>query len=400
MIERLQILLGDCRETLKTLPDESVQCCVSSPPYWGLRDYGTAEWAGGSDACSHEPTQEWIDKNFNANSGFGNGAKTQSAAAKTRWYKSDGSCPSCGACRTDSQIGLEQSPESYVSEMVSVFREVRRVMRKDGALWLNLGDSYASDIKGSGGPDSSSTLVGTKAENNGQRMKPFRCYHGLKPKDLIGIPWMVAFALRADGWWLRQEIIWAKPNPMPESVTDRCTKSHEHIFLLSKSPKYYFDSRAIAEPATSTDETERDRDGTRLNNTPGRTRMGGLKTNHYKTRNKRSVWNISTKPYKGAHFATFPPDLIEPCILAGCPKGGVVLDPFGGSGTTAQVAITHGRRVILCELNPEYIQLIHERCDPLLVPKFETPDLFEAVKLEEEVDAPIIEPSFYDLFLT
>jgi site-specific DNA-methyltransferase (adenine-specific) len=189
---------------------------------------------------------------------------------------------------------------------------------------------------------------------------------GLKPKNLIGIPWKVAFALQDDGWVLRQDIIWSKPNPMPESVRDRCTKSHEYIFLLSKSPKYYFDANSIKEPTVTKDNTNRDRDTTKLNNTPGRTKMAGLKTNNYDLRNKRSVWTVTPKPYKGAHFATFPPDLIEPCILAGSKAGDVVLDPFGGSGTTAGVALKHGRKAVLCELNPEYAGFVEDRVEKIV----------------------------------
>ena len=291
-----KILQGDCLTTLKSLDDCSVNTCVTSPPYFGLRDYGTT-----------------------------------------------------------SQIGLEDTPELFTSKLVEVFREVRRVLKQDGTLWLNLGDSYAGSGKGPAG----------NLKDSGERhlehiTKPYTDAT-LKPKDLIGIPWRVAFALQADGWYLRQDIIWSKPNPMPESVTDRCTKAHEYIFLLSKSRKYYFDNEAIKEPAHTTDKSNRNRDDTKLNNTPGRTRMAGLKTNHYTTKNKRSVWNVSTKPYKGAHFATFPADLIKPCILAGCPEGGTVLDPFGGSGTTAQVSLQNNRNAILCELNDDYIKLAEER---------------------------------------
>ncbi len=392
-----EIKIGDVLEKLREIDDEVVDTVVTSPPYYGLRDYGH-----------------------------------------------------------DAQIGLEETPEEFINRLVEVFREVRRVLKPSGTLWLNIGDSYASS-----GVD------------------------GLKPKDLIGIPWMLAFALRADGWYLRQDIIWSKSNPMPESVKDRCTKSHEYIFLLTKSNKYYYDHETIKEPAHTTDTSNRDRDNTKLNNTPGRTKMGGLKTNHYTTKNKRSVWdsedskygsieneakhrqgmhrergenlvahrpllpkqkefvdfirqtpksklieksnikastiehwyryddsgfsypsvedwntvssllegndvaeidrlmtyiewkyddiktsdtknkrsvwNVSCKPFKGAHFAVFPPELIEPCILAGSPKNGVVLDPFAGSGTTGGVAEKHGRNSILIELNPEFASLIPQR---------------------------------------
>jgi site-specific DNA-methyltransferase (adenine-specific) len=252
------------------------------------------------------------------------------------------------------EIGLEQTPDAYVAELVAVFREVRRVLRDDGTLWLNLGDSYAANRgyqveQTKGGPKHGPAQA---VSGRGQRAEDY----GLKPKDLIGIPWRVAFALQADGWYLRQDIIWHKPGPMPESVKDRCTKAHEYIFLLSKSERYWFDCDAIKEPAIYAGDNRgarRDsRRGTRCNSMSGKT---GL------YRNKRSVWTVTTKPYKGAHFATFPPDLIKPCILAGCPEGGTVLDPFGGSGTTGEVAERYGRNSILIELNPAYIELQKQR---------------------------------------
>lgn len=294
-----KIFHGDSLEILKTLEDESVQTCVTSPPYFGLRDYGM-----------------------------------------------------------EGQMGLEETSEAYVQAMVVLFREVRRVLKNAGTLWLNLGDSYASTKVG----NTNGTYGKVKQKNGVNENKRIRTIpEGLKPKDLIGIPWRVAFALQADGWYLRQDIIWSKPNPMPESVTDRCTKAHEYIFLLSKSSTYYFDNEAIKEPTVTRDEIIRDRDATRLNNTPGRTKMGGLVNNNYETRNKRSVWTVTTKPYKGAHFATFPTALIEPCILAGAPKDGIVLDPFFGSGTTGAVANALGRQYIGIELNPEYIKLAEKR---------------------------------------
>lgn len=244
----------------------------------------------------------------------------------------------CGAKRVDLQIGLEETPEQFVAKLVDVFREIRRVLKPDGTCWVNMGDSYAS--------------AGTK---------------GVKHKDLIGVPWMLAFALRADGWYLRQDIIWAKPNPMPEPVTDRCTKSHEHIFLLSKSPKYHFDHKAISEPWKQNPrdikravEKHPGYEGKHNEGYAGNVR-GQPVDDPSKGKNKRDVWTVPTHAYKGAHFATFPPNLIKPCILAGCRPGGVVIDPFGGSGTTAQVAIENGRNAILCELNPDYIRIINER---------------------------------------
>ncbi len=287
--ERYRLLLGDCLQSMGSLPDQSVNCCVTSPPYFGLRDYGV-----------------------------------------------------------DGQIGLEETPEQYVAKMVEVFREVRRVLRDDGALRLNLGDSYG------------------------------------KGKQLLGIPWRVAFALQADGWYLRQDIIWSKPNPMPESVRDRCTKSHEYIFLLTKSQRYYYDHDAIREPhtgeaakAVAIGYKEVGQRG--VNSSVRRGLTDGQATQFSKKghsgyfgadgkcllnplgKNKRSVWSVPTQSVKGAHFATFPPALIEPCILAGCPAGGTVLDIFGGSGTTAGVAVAHDRDAIICELNPEYGQLMPDR---------------------------------------
>jgi len=277
------------------------QMCVTSPPYFGLRDYGV-----------------------------------------------------------EGQIGLEQTPDEYVAAMVEVFRCVRDVLADDGTLWLNIGDSYAR----TGGTDrkvSDTAQVGS-TRNTLEQMSDRTSNAsamGLKHKDLIGIPWMLAFALRADGWYLRQDIIWHKPNPMPESVRDRCTKAHEYIFLLSKSEKYYFDSEAMKEPADP--KNHRDSRGIRRT-APGSTDHTGFKNGrHYETRNRRSVWSVATRPYKGAHFATFPPALIEPCILAGSRPGDTVLDPFMGSGTTAAVALQHGRKYLGCELNPEYGALQQER---------------------------------------
>jgi DNA modification methylase len=314
-----KIVFGDNRITMKQLIDEGVkvQMCVTSPPYYGLRDYGTGTWEGGDPNCSHKRDSKTSDKcitgHVNLEGAVGDGI-----------YKDV--CPRCNAKRKDLQIGLEQTPEDYIKEMVNVFRLVKDLLTDDGVIWVNIGDSYSSykDCKSIGqtlakGTNREDAHVLDKGNSPTRNTKMLKS-QGLKNKDLIGIPWMLAFALRADGWYLRQDIIWHKPNPMPESVTDRCTKSHEYIFLLSKSDKYFFDNEAIKEPATTTDNTNRNRDESRLNNTPGRTRMAGLKTNHYITKNKRSVWTVTTKPYKGAHFATFPKDLIEPCIKAGCPE--------------------------------------------------------------------------------
>lgn len=383
------IIQGDCLQTLKTFPDECVNCVVTSPPYWGLRDYGTATWEGGRAGCDHKGKPFATKANINRNCGTGDDVKN---SEDREFFKEV--CGKCGAKRIDQQLGLEKTPEEYVAKMVEIFREVRRVLRDDGTLWLNLGDSYWGG-KGQSGQGS--------AEYQEQRKdvsinKPYQHIGGskltrptdgkhsiIKPKDLVGIPWMVAFALRADGWYLRQDIIWAKPNPMPESVTDRCTKSHEYIFLMSKSAKYYFDGDAIKEKAVwdldghgTEARKERQLEGmksspTELKNGIRRRKFGANKqegtlrndTERYfeddGVRNKRSVWTVTTKPFSGAHFATFPEDLILPCILAGCPPGGTVLDPFMGAGTTALVAKKNGCNYVGCELNPKYIEIAEKR---------------------------------------
>jgi DNA modification methylase len=310
-----RIIPGDCIEGLRTLPDASVHCCVTSPPYWGLRDYGH-----------------------------------------------------------DGQIGLESTPEAYVARMVEVFREVRRVLREDGTCWVNLGDSYC----GGGGyaPDAPCNRRRADGESWGamnafsvregearKKARPGYTPPGLKAKDLVGIPWRVAFALQADGWWLRQDIIWHKPNPMPESVRDRCTKAHEYVFLLTKSERYFYDAEAVSEALSGKPHAPGNKcsaDGGHLRNdfgTDAMQRVWGASGR----RNRRSVWTVTTKPYSGAHFAVMPADLVEPCIKAGCPEGGTVLDPFAGSGTTLAVAAELGRSAIGCELNPEYIRLAERR---------------------------------------
>ena len=302
---------GDRLETLRRMPGGIVNTCVTSPPYFGLRDYGHA-----------------------------------------------------------GQIGLEPTPEEFVAKLVTVFREVRRVLRDDGTLWLNIGDSYASN-PASGGRQTGKMTGGEHKRTPSERK--YQRPEGLKPKDLIGVPWTLAFALRADGWYLRQEIIWSKPNPMPESVRDRCTKSHEQIFLLAKSANYYYDQKAIMKPAIYGEQHAKKTTSFGTNRKhPNKANTAdyafkGDNSTCYKDesgvfmKNRRSVWTVSTKPYKGAHFATFPPDLIEPCVLAGAPTGGVVLDPFFGSGTTGQVAQQLGRKFIGIELNPAYKALQDER---------------------------------------
>jgi DNA modification methylase len=308
-------IIGDALRELRKLPDASVNCCVTSPPYWGLRDYGVP-----------------------------------------------------------GQLGLERTPAEYVARMVELFREVRRVLRDDGTLWLNLGDSYAHNGPcGGGSPVAKRDHAGLDQEpyrmtdKAKQKQMAYRVPPGLKPKDLVGIPWRVAFALQADGWYLRSDIIWHKPNPMPESVTDRPTKAHEYLFLLTKSERYWYDAAAVRE--------NRQTAGNRYVGARYKGRVGGhgtsgslqryeasgLQPSATEGRNRRTVWNIATKPYAGAHFATFPPALIEPCILAGCSAGGTVLDPFAGAGTTALVAQKHGRNSIGIELNPEYVRMAKAR---------------------------------------
>ena len=306
------LLQGDCRNVLATLPDESVQCCITSPPYWGLRDYRTASWEGGDQNCDHVADQSKTKK-------FGNDAFNEDRPSreetKTAGYYFDKVCGKCGATRIDAQLGLEQSPEEYVDNLVEVFREVRRVLRDDGTLWLNLGDSYTSGNRADRDPALVSSSSGLTNRSNG--LDRARTPVGLKPKDLVGIPWRVAFALQADGWYLRQDIIWHKPNPMPESVTDRCTKAHEYIFLLTKSAKYFYDNEAVKEKSLHVGVTHR-----AANKGKAHSEEAGLDTRPKvdwttpETRNKRSVWTVATRPFKEAHFATFPPELIEPCVLA------------------------------------------------------------------------------------
>jgi DNA modification methylase len=358
------IIVGDVLDGLAQIADESVHCVVTSPPYWGLRDYGTARWEGGSSICEHVSHTIRTGTGMTALGEKYRGGGKKATPEKPIQFSSI--CAKCGADRADDQIGLEATPEAYIARLVGVFREVRRVLRADGTLWLNIGDSYQSGKGASHGVD----------RKNGARRfgcRPNdRVIAGLKSKDLVGIPWMLAFALRDDGWYLRQEIIWAKSNPMPESVRDRCTKAHEHIFLLSKSRRYFFDATAMQE-----DGVDNERRGERNRNTESKGNgRKGLPPYHaqYATshsnldivprglkRNKRSVWSVATRPFKGAHFATFPPALIEPCILAGSPVGGMVLDPFGGAGTVGMVADWHGRDATLVELNPEYADMARKR---------------------------------------
>ncbi len=358
-----EIRQGDALALLRQMPEESVQCVVTSPPYWGLRDYGTAAWDGGDADCDHSP---------DARGGrFATPVSSKQASNTGSGTASSRDCP-CGAKRIDAQLGLEPTPEAYVANMVEVFREVRRVLRRDGTLWLNIGDSYATGA-GSGrsmGGDSFGKTnevidAGSYPVNQPNRMP----IPGLKPKDLVGIPWRLAFALQADGWYLRSDIIWAKPNPMPESVTDRPTKSHEYIFLLTKSPRYFFDQEAVREPHTrewwADGSTSHYLAGTAQQQNPQAAGVSKKAFNGARLdtngRNIRSVWTIATEPSPDAHFATFPTKLVEPCIKAGSRPGDAVLDCFAGSGTVGVVALRLGRSFVGLELSPAYAAMARRR---------------------------------------
>ena len=291
------IINGNVMDKLKDLQNESVNCVVTSPPYWGLRDYGN-----------------------------------------------------------DDQIGLESDPQEYIEKMVAVFREIKRILKNDGTLWINIGDSYSGSGKGTAG-----NLGKKHNERHLEHKTGGLVPSGTKPKDLVGIPWMLAFALRADGWYLRQDIIWAKPNPMPESVQDRCTKSHEYLFMLSKSPKYYFDNNSIREKAVTGSWDKLPPIGGKKHQENGNPTYSGNQPSNDGLRNKRDVWTIPTKPFKDAHFAVMPEALVQPCILAGCPEGGTVLDPFFGSGTVGVVANNLGRKWIGIELNSDYVEIAKKR---------------------------------------
>ena len=358
-------LLGDTVKVLQAMKDNTIQCVVTSPPYWGLRDYKTATWEGGDSSCSH------VGKESRTVSG--GAGKQYTNAGSNRVYSGD--CE-CGAIRKDRQLGLEATPELYVASMVAVFRAVRRVLRKDGTCWLNLGDSYARE--GGNTKGVSRHWDGRESDPGGQHDKrPNASLIGLKQKDLVGIPWRVAFALQADGWWLRSDIIWSKPNPMPESVTDRPTKAHEYLFLMTKSASYYYNAEAIREEAVNNGKVIVCGPNSLANNdrVPGGNKKQDMLQKRTYTgfnerwenrpvdgRNRRTVWEIATQPYPEAHFATFHEKLIEPCILAGSKPGDIVLDPFSGSGTTVMVAEKFGRRGVGIELNHAYIQLAQKRC--------------------------------------
>jgi DNA modification methylase len=420
------IEFGDNRETMKAWAEQGVkvQMCVTSPPYYGLRDYGTGTWTGGDENCDH----------IEHVAAHGGERADRDQTSQVFQYKNK--CEKCGATREDKQLGQEETPEEFIENMVDVFRHVRDILADDGVIWVNMGDSYYNYRPGKGQRQGKQSIAGQKYSEVEESPKRGRVLQGYKEKDLMGIPWMLALALRADGWYLRQDIIWNKPNPMPESVRDRCTKSHEYIFLLSKSQNYFFDNEAIKEPvAASTvnrlSQTTLD-DQTGSGRVPGKTNGNMKAVGDIDKRNKRSVWTVNTKPFKGAHFATYPPELIDPCVLSStsakghCPEcnarwvrevertrlkrneldpsdsryrpntyegeygdingkgdagytatktvgwkptcecghepvADVVFDPFMGSGTTAGVALKHGRQYMGCELNIDYKEIQESR---------------------------------------
>lgn len=354
-----KILQGNCLDVLKTLDSESVNMCVTSPPYYGLRDYGTGTWVGGNPDCPHRRMNKYSESTITGHAQEELRGNVGDAIYKTV-------CPLCGAVREDMQVGLEETPEEYIDRLVNIFREVKRVMKDDGTLWVNIGDSYAGNssrgTKLQGNPEFNKNRPLRELTLLPKKSVPSSC----KPKDLIGIPWMLAFALRADGWYLRQDIIWQKVNPMPESVEDRCTKSHEYLFLFAKNPKYYFDYESIQEPCVSDLNNSNIRfGGTKYgDNSDSRfTIYSGNTWRPTAKRRKRDVWTVPPANLKEAHFAVMPERLVEPCILAGCPKGGVVLDPFFGSGTTGVVSKKLRRDYVGVELNTEYVEMAKNRID-------------------------------------
>lgn len=424
-MERNKIYQGNVIDVLKDFPDKSVNCCVTSPPYWGLRDYGTAEWIGGDPECNH-----YRDNHIQESCNTGQKTSQKHGGIGDSIYKTV--CKKCGAVREDQQLGLEETPEEYIEKLVDIFHEVRRVLSDDGTAWLNLGDTYSSGGRGSYDDQMISRTSGVANRSAGiGRNTP----SWAKPKDLLGIPWRVALALQQDGWWLRSDIIWSKPNPMPESVRDRPTKSHEYIFLLTKSAKYYYDYMAIMDPAEYDGRKDTEfkgsikyRNSSQTFHDRGHERWPYKDNENQPVKNKRSVWNVSTKPFPEAHFAVYPTTLIEPCVKAGasekgrCPKckqqwtrvvektvdirsaktrdtekvsaekrmgkepapvkwyaeyetGGwipacdckedperaIVLDPFMGSGTTAIVAKLNHRDYVGVELNQSYINMAEKR---------------------------------------
>jgi len=345
----IKFFQGNCIDKIKELEDNYIDCVVSSPPYYGLRDYGTASYDGGDPDCKHSITDGIVDN------------KNNKLIERPDRASDKKNCVKCGAKRIDEQFGLEKTYQDYLANTVKVFATFRPKLKDTATIWWNVGDSYSSGLRTS---TTNQSLRGGK--DYGVTRTPVQ--NGIKEKDLLMIPNRVAIALQESGWYIRSEIIWHKPNPMPESIKDRPTSAHEKIWLITKSKKYYYDSDAIREPLASSSLTRLNQD---IKNQKGSfVAHAGKKSNGAMKpvisgdkRNKRNVWTITTKPCKEAHFATFPKDLIEPCIKAGCPEGGVVLDPFGGAGTTGIVAQSLNRQAILIELNPEYIKISKNRID-------------------------------------
>ena len=362
----ISFLQGNVFDKLKELDDNSIDCVVTSPPYWGLRDYGTAKWQGGDLNCSHSYGR-------NTRGGLTQFQKNNKGSFGDEAIKSGEHCKLCGAKRIDKQLGLEPTYQEHIQNIVELFRAMKPKLKDSATIWLNYGDSYAATVNGTKVKDMKKNLQKNRIENKAKTNgvyddrgfidKPFSTIQGsLKPKDLVMIPNRIAIALQDDGWWIRSEIIWHKPNPMPESVRDRPTSCHEKIWLITKSKKYYYDAETIKEQASGRIAgNKKPQKGT--DQKFSETKQGLLKAQQkpYYFKNKRNVWTITTKPFKDAHFATFPKDLIEPCIKAGCPENGTVLDPFGGSGTTAIVAVENNRNAILIELNKKYIDIAKKR---------------------------------------
>ena len=364
----INFLQGDVFDKLKTLDNNFIDCVVTSPPYWGLRDYGTASYEGGDPNCKHTITDGIVDN------------KNNKLIERPDRASDKKNCVKCGAKRIDKQLGLEPTYQEHIQNIVELFRAMKPKLKDSATVWLNYGDSYAATVNGTKVKDMKKNLQKNTIENKGKTNgvyddrgfidKPFSTIQGsLKPKDLVMIPNRIAIALQDDGWWIRSEIIWHKPNPMPESIKDRPTSCHEKIWLITKSKKYYYDADAIKEPVAQgtidrlSQKNLKNQIGSKRGN-GGKKPNGNMKAvGTLETKNKRNVWTVTTKPCKDAHFATFPKDLIEPCIKAGCPVGGVVLDPFGGSGTTGIVAKQLNRTAILIELNPDYMEIAKKRTD-------------------------------------
>jgi len=361
----IKFIQGNCIDKIQELKDNSIDCVVSSPPYFGLRDYGTAQWQGGDPNCDHVANPNATKKQGNPEFDKNRPSRDKT---KCKGYHKD-ICPKCGAKRIDEQFGLEKSYEDYLANTVKVFETFKPKLKDTATIWWNVGDTYAmSSMRGK-----DSLFRSIDQSKSGIRNVKRSIPIGLKAKDLMMIPNRVAIALQEAGWYIRSEIIWHKPNPMPESIKDRPTSAHEKIWLITKNKKYYYDAESIKEPCTESTKQryksgwngneKRDFPGSQQNNFSKYIGSEKSKQDALKGRNKRNVWTITTKPFKEAHFATFPPDLIKPCIKAGCPEGGVVLDPFGGAGTTGIVAKSLNRQSILIELNPEYIKIAKKRAE-------------------------------------